>query len=225
VGGSVDRAQDARTIGEVVAQRRHIDPRGARRLTEAGVCAIGLNEAVRQSRHQRCAARCATPARLHSPWPASRSSCSGEGTGGSTRCSTVPPSGRGVSRGRVRDSCLACPLHGWELDVDGRVAPVPFNPTARRERLAAVSLPVVERGGLVWLYAAPRGAVDPTSIGEPSCAASQRFRHSRASSGARPRGTAVAPLRPRSAPPCLRGIPAPRRTRRSSTSPTPPRHR
>ncbi|MFO0608548.1 MAG: Rieske 2Fe-2S domain-containing protein [Polyangiales bacterium] len=66
-----------------------------------------------------------------------------------------PHRGVALSLGRVRDGCLECPFHGWRFDEAGAARFVPWNPDARTELLGAVSLPVAEAGGLVWLYTAP----------------------------------------------------------------------
>lgn len=66
-----------------------------------------------------------------------------------------PHRGVALSLGRVRDGCLECPFHGWRFDERGEARFVPWNPSARAELLGAVSLPVAEAGGLVWLYTAP----------------------------------------------------------------------
>lgn len=66
-----------------------------------------------------------------------------------------PHRGVALSLGRVRDGCLECPFHGWRFDESGAARFVPWNPEARTGLLSAVSLPVAEAGGLVWLYTAP----------------------------------------------------------------------
>ncbi len=67
-----------------------------------------------------------------------------------------PHRGVALSQGRVTDDgCLACPFHGWRFDARGDCTHVPFNPDAKRERLAAIALAAREIGGLVWIYTAP----------------------------------------------------------------------
>lgn len=77
-----------------------------------------------------------------------------------------PHRGATLSLGRVVDGCVECPFHGWRFSVDGACRAVPLNETtpARRERLAATSLPVRELGGLVWVYT--RVGVEP--LGAPT---------------------------------------------------------
>ncbi|MFO7562637.1 MAG: aromatic ring-hydroxylating dioxygenase subunit alpha [Enhygromyxa sp.] len=63
-----------------------------------------------------------------------------------------PHRGVRLSLGRVVEGCLECPYHGWRFAGDGRCEHVPYNPTARRERLGAAAIPTVERGGLIWVF-------------------------------------------------------------------------
>ena len=76
-----------------------------------------------------------------------------------------PHRGVALSLGRVlEDGCLECPFHGWRFDGEGACTKVPLNPEAKRERLSAQALPVVERGGMIWLYtglALPSGDQGP----------------------------------------------------------------
>ena len=63
-----------------------------------------------------------------------------------------PHRGVALSLGEVKDGCLRCPFHGWAFDGDGRVCHVPYNPDARLEALSAVSFPVREQAGVLWLF-------------------------------------------------------------------------
>jgi phenylpropionate dioxygenase-like ring-hydroxylating dioxygenase large terminal subunit len=64
-----------------------------------------------------------------------------------------PHRGVALSLGRVlEDGCLECPFHGWRFAGDGTCAKVPFDPHAKRDHLRAQSLPIVERGGLLWIH-------------------------------------------------------------------------
>jgi phenylpropionate dioxygenase-like ring-hydroxylating dioxygenase large terminal subunit len=65
-----------------------------------------------------------------------------------------PHRGVELSLGRVIDDCLECPFHGWRFDGEGTCVEVPLNPDAKRERLSAQALPVVERGGMIFVYTA-----------------------------------------------------------------------
>jgi phenylpropionate dioxygenase-like ring-hydroxylating dioxygenase large terminal subunit len=67
-----------------------------------------------------------------------------------------PHRGVQLSLGRVTpDGCLECPFHAWRFAGDGTCREVPLNPDAKRERLFALSVPVREVGGVLWVYTAP----------------------------------------------------------------------
>lgn len=72
-----------------------------------------------------------------------------------------PHRGVALSLGRVREGCIECPFHGWRFDGDGAARFVPWNPDARTELLGAVSVPVAEAGGLVWLHTSPGTEAPP----------------------------------------------------------------
>lgn len=75
-----------------------------------------------------------------------------------------PHRGVQLSLGKLRDGCIECPFHAWQFDGRGRATHIPLNPDARKDNLAATALPVVERGGLLWLFTAPAGSM---AAGEP----------------------------------------------------------
>lgn len=55
--------------------------------------------------------------------------------------------------GRVERGGIQCLYHGWRFDVQGRILDMPNCDDARvRERYQAAAYPVVEAGGLVWVY-------------------------------------------------------------------------
>ncbi|QHE84580.1 aromatic ring-hydroxylating dioxygenase subunit alpha [Hydrogenophaga sp. BPS33] len=66
---------------------------------------------------------------------------------------------RGVSLwfGRNEENGLRCPYHGWKYDVSGRCVDVPSEPEGSRlcERIALKSYPLIERGGVIWIYMGP----------------------------------------------------------------------
>lgn len=66
-----------------------------------------------------------------------------------------PHRGVALSLGRVRGECLECPFHAWQFDATGANRRVPLNPAAKLEQLGALSVPVRELGGLLWVYTAP----------------------------------------------------------------------
>ncbi len=79
-----------------------------------------------------------------------------------------PHRGVQLSLGRVVEGGLECPYHGWRFAGDGRCEHVPFNPDAKRERLGAVAVPTVERGGLIWVFCdETAGAEDPRVAAGP----------------------------------------------------------
>lgn len=63
-----------------------------------------------------------------------------------------PHRGVALSLGQVRDGCIVCPFHGWEIEGGGAVRHVPWNPDDKRSRLKGIALPVEEVAGLAWLY-------------------------------------------------------------------------
>lgn len=71
-----------------------------------------------------------------------------------------PHRGVALSLGRVRAGCLECPFHGWRFDGTGQVTHVPWNPDAKLEKLGTVPVPVLEMGGVIWVYTEP-GALRP----------------------------------------------------------------
>lgn len=66
---------------------------------------------------------------------------------------------RGVSLwfGRNEENGLRCPYHGWKYDVSGRCVDVPSEPEGSRlcERITLKSYPLIERGGVIWIYMGP----------------------------------------------------------------------
>lgn len=66
-----------------------------------------------------------------------------------------PHRGVALSLGKVREGCIECPFHGWRFDGGGQVTHVPWNPDARLEKLGTVAVPVLDMGGVIWVYTAP----------------------------------------------------------------------
>jgi 3-ketosteroid 9alpha-monooxygenase subunit A len=58
--------------------------------------------------------------------------------------------------GRVVGSCVVCPYHGWEWDLEGRNARIPYQEQPSKARLGV--WPIVEQHGLVFLWHDPDGA-------------------------------------------------------------------
>jgi len=70
-----------------------------------------------------------------------------------------------LALGRLKGDHVECGYHGISFAADGACAHVPGEgrgPAAMRTR----AFPLVERGGLIWLYAGNPGAADPAKIRE-----------------------------------------------------------
>ena len=66
---------------------------------------------------------------------------------------------RGVSLwfGRNEEGGIRCPYHGWKYDINGQCMEVPSEAVESGfcERIKLKSYPLVERGGVVWIYMGP----------------------------------------------------------------------
>ena len=66
---------------------------------------------------------------------------------------------RGVSLwfGRNEEGGLRCPYHGWKYDISGQCVEVPSEPPESKlcERIKLKSYPMIERGGVIWIYMGP----------------------------------------------------------------------
>ncbi|HVZ46539.1 MAG TPA: Rieske 2Fe-2S domain-containing protein [Ramlibacter sp.] len=66
---------------------------------------------------------------------------------------------RGVSLwfGRNEEGGLRCPYHGWKYDVNGHCLEVPSEApgSTLHQRMGLKSYPLVERGGVIWIYMGP----------------------------------------------------------------------
>ena len=66
---------------------------------------------------------------------------------------------RGVSLwfGRNEEGGLRCPYHGWKFDVTGQCTEVPSEEegSAFCKRIKLKAYPLVERGGVIWIYMGP----------------------------------------------------------------------
>jgi phenylpropionate dioxygenase-like ring-hydroxylating dioxygenase large terminal subunit len=64
--------------------------------------------------------------------------------------------GASLAMGRVEDCGIRCIYHGWKYGVDGTVLDIPNISDQRvKEKLKAVSYPVRESGGIIWVYMGP----------------------------------------------------------------------
>ena len=71
---------------------------------------------------------------------------------------------RGVSLwfGRNEQNGIRCPYHGWKYDVNGNCTEVPSEPTSGYcKRIKLKSYPLVERGGVIWVYMGPADKQPP----------------------------------------------------------------
>ena len=72
---------------------------------------------------------------------------------------------RGVSLwfGRNEGDGLRCPYHGWKYDVNGQCIDVPSEPVESGycARIKLKSYPMVERGGVIWIYMGPAETKPP----------------------------------------------------------------
>lgn len=61
--------------------------------------------------------------------------------------------GASLCLGRVEGGGIRCIFHGWQFDVDGKILDMPNATDDRfKQRYRQPSYPVVERGGLIWVY-------------------------------------------------------------------------
>jgi phenylpropionate dioxygenase-like ring-hydroxylating dioxygenase large terminal subunit len=72
-----------------------------------------------------------------------------------------PHRGVALSLGKLCNGVVECPFHGWRFDATGANVHVPWNPDAKLDRLGALSVPVREAGGLLWLYTGFAPAEEP----------------------------------------------------------------
>ncbi|MFL9962469.1 Rieske 2Fe-2S domain-containing protein [Paraburkholderia sediminicola] len=87
---------------------------------------------------------------------------------------------RGVSLwfGRNEEGGIRCPYHGWKYDVQGQCIDVPSEPAESGycNKIKLKSYPLVEQGGVVWVYMGPPEQQPPLPAYEFSTVpASQSF--------------------------------------------------
>ena len=87
---------------------------------------------------------------------------------------------RGVSLwfGRNEEGGLRCPYHGWKYDVTGQCMELPSEPeqTGVRRDIKLASYPVLEQGGVLWIYMGPPGLQpDPPGLEWTLVAPERRF--------------------------------------------------
>lgn len=83
----------------------------------------------------------------------------GEGGQPKALLDRCPHRGVALSLGRVTtEGHLECPFHGWQFRGDGACQRVPLEPEARCEKLSVAAFPVVEKGGLIWVFTGEESA-------------------------------------------------------------------
>src|SRR5437588_4399857 len=72
---------------------------------------------------------------------------------------------RGVSLwfGRNEECGLRCPYHGWKYDTSGQCIDVPSEPAESGfcQKIKLKAYPLIERGGVVWVYMGPADQQPP----------------------------------------------------------------
>jgi nitrite reductase/ring-hydroxylating ferredoxin subunit len=72
---------------------------------------------------------------------------------------------RGVSLwfGRNEENGIRCPYHGWKYDISGQCVDLPSDVEGGKlcSRIKLKSYPMVERGGIIWIYMGPADKKPP----------------------------------------------------------------
>ncbi|HRI71232.1 MAG TPA: aromatic ring-hydroxylating dioxygenase subunit alpha [Polyangium sp.] len=90
-----------------------------------------------------------------------------------------PHRGVKLSLGRVTENgCLECPFHAWQFDGCGKAVHIPLNPDAKRENYSAMTLPVREVGGVLWVYTDVSGNPPPSEPLVPDALTNDKLAHS-----------------------------------------------
>lgn len=89
-----------------------------------------------------------------------------------------PHRGVKLSLGRVTDKgCIECPFHAWQFDGSGKTTYIPLNPDAKRDKYSAMSLPVREIGGVLWVYTDVSGEGAPAEPNIPDALTNDKLAH------------------------------------------------
>jgi phthalate 4,5-dioxygenase len=65
--------------------------------------------------------------------------------------------GASLCLGRVEEGGIRCIYHGWKFDVAGRAIDMPNTTDEKfKSRYRQPSFPVVEKGGMIWVYLGPK---------------------------------------------------------------------
>ncbi len=62
--------------------------------------------------------------------------------------------GASLSKGKIKENCIACPYHGWEFNGDGRCVKIPAlgGDVVPPKRARIDSYPVREKFGWIWVF-------------------------------------------------------------------------
>lgn len=74
-----------------------------------------------------------------------------------------PHRGASLYFGRNENNGVACIYHGWKFDVNGTCVDMPSEPAVSnfKDKVHAISYPVVEKAGIVWAYMGPAKVPPP----------------------------------------------------------------
>jgi phthalate 4,5-dioxygenase oxygenase subunit len=74
-----------------------------------------------------------------------------------------PHRGASLFFGRNEEGDLRCVYHGWKFDVEGNCVDMPSEPTESnfKSKVRASAYPVIERGGMIWVYMGTRSDPPP----------------------------------------------------------------
>ncbi len=76
-----------------------------------------------------------------------------------------PHLGAHLGDGRIVGGCVECPFHGWQFDGSGQCVAIPFA-TRIPQRATTRTWPVVESGGVVFVWYHPAGAAPDFALPE-----------------------------------------------------------
>ena len=74
-----------------------------------------------------------------------------------------PHRGADLSRGRLLENSIECPVHGWRFDMGGRCLEIPSQPPAAKipPQACVSAYPAREQQGIIWLWLGRRSGALP----------------------------------------------------------------